>query len=127
MLEAMACGTPVAAFPVDGPLTVLGRKNDAGRCLGGAMHEDLQQACFGAMGVSRHEARARALEFGWAHAALLFETFLVNAWQQQAPPSQRQIPVTKLSSHGPTLSPDRHTHTHAPSSNASAAPTAPCA
>lgn len=79
MVEAMACGTPVAAYPVDGPLEVLGRCNDEGRSLGGAMHRDLPQACFAALAVSRHEARARALDFSWQHATRLFAGFLVPA------------------------------------------------
>ena len=79
MLEAMASGTPVAAYPVDGPLEVLGRRNDAGRSLGGAMHEDLQQACLAGLSVPRHEARARAMEFSWTHAAELFSSYLVPA------------------------------------------------
>jgi glycosyltransferase involved in cell wall biosynthesis len=29
MLESMAAGTPVAAYPVDGPLEVLGRPTEA--------------------------------------------------------------------------------------------------
>jgi glycosyltransferase involved in cell wall biosynthesis len=84
MVEAMATGTPVAAYPVDGPLEVLGRRDEHGRSLGGAMHEDLQQACFSALAVSRHEARARALDFSWPHATALFASFLVPA-RQQAP------------------------------------------
>lgn len=75
MLEAMASGTPVAAYPVDGPLEVLGEPD--GSCHGGVMHEDLKQACYGAMAVPRHEARARALDFSWAYAAQLFERHLV--------------------------------------------------
>lgn len=75
MLEAMASGTPVAAFPVDGPLEVLGKPD--GSCHGGVMHEDLKQACYSAMAVPRHEARVRALDFSWAHAAHLFEGHLV--------------------------------------------------
>ena len=39
MLEAMASGTPVAAYPVTGPIDVLG---DGGA---GAMNEDLREAC----------------------------------------------------------------------------------
>ncbi len=77
MLEAMASGTPVAAFPVDGPLEVLGKQD--GSCHGGVMHQDLKQACYGAMTVPRHEARLRALDFSWAHAAQLFEGHLVLA------------------------------------------------
>jgi glycosyltransferase involved in cell wall biosynthesis len=77
MLEAMASGTPVAAFPVDGPLEVLGKPD--GSCDGGVMHADLRQACFGALAVPRHEARLRALDFSWAQSAQLFETYLVAA------------------------------------------------
>jgi glycosyltransferase involved in cell wall biosynthesis len=80
MVEAMACGTPVAAYPTDGPLTVLARQHpDGGGRLGGAMHEDLQQACLAALAVPRHEARLRAMDFSWAEATALFESFLVRA------------------------------------------------
>jgi len=79
MAEAMACGTPVAAYPVDGPLTVLARQREAGGSMGGCMDEDLQKACFAAMAVPREEARQRALDFSWARAATLFEGFLVRA------------------------------------------------
>jgi glycosyltransferase involved in cell wall biosynthesis len=75
MLEAMATGTPVAAYPVDGPLEVMG--TPAGRCYGGVMHADLQQACYSALVVPRHEARSRALDFTWAHCAQLFARYLV--------------------------------------------------
>ena len=76
MLEAMASGTPVAAYPVDGPLEVLGTPR--GDVHGGVLDEDLWVACQGALAVSRHEARARALQFSWAKAARLFEGSLVN-------------------------------------------------
>ncbi|MFM9901181.1 MAG: glycosyltransferase family 4 protein [Polaromonas sp.] len=75
MLEAMATGTPVAAFPVDGPLEVVGMP-DGSQC-GGVLHADLQIACYNALAVPRHEARARAVTFSWVHAAQLFEGFLV--------------------------------------------------
>jgi glycosyltransferase involved in cell wall biosynthesis len=70
MLEAMACGVPVAAYPVDGPLQVLG---DGGA---GAMREDLGQAWQEALRVPRHQARERAQRFGWARAAELFLSYL---------------------------------------------------
>lgn len=80
MVEALASGTPVAAFPVDGPLEVLGRPSEDGvRSLGGAMDADLQQAAYRALTVPRHEARSRALDFSWAHATRLFAGFLVPA------------------------------------------------
>ena len=80
MLEAMACGTPVAAYPVDGPLQVLGAADGVGGGVrGGVLHDDLQHACLQALAVPRAEARARALDFSWAQAARLFEAHLVPA------------------------------------------------
>lgn len=71
MLEAMACGTPVAAYPAEGPLEVIGSSR------AGVMHEDLKTACVRALSCSRADARARALEFGWEAAARLFASYLV--------------------------------------------------
>lgn len=79
MLEAMACGTPVAAYPEDGPLEVLAaRRHPGGPRLGGALNDDLRVACHEALRMPRHEARARALAFSWAEAARRFEGFLVD-------------------------------------------------
>ena len=58
MLEAMATGTPVAAFPVDGPLEVLGISGSGWQ--GGVLDEDLQHACYRALAVPRTEVSARA-------------------------------------------------------------------
>ena len=91
MLEAMATGTPVAAYPVDGPLEVLGKPD--GSCHGGVMHADLKAACHGALAVPRHEARARALNFSWVQAAQLFEGHLVAA-RGNSPRSSGKIAVT---------------------------------
>jgi glycosyltransferase involved in cell wall biosynthesis len=77
MLEAMACGTPVAAYPVDGPLEVLGQH--LGRAQGGVLDEDLQQACYRALAVPRHAARQRAEAFSWAQASREFLGHLVPA------------------------------------------------
>jgi glycosyltransferase involved in cell wall biosynthesis len=79
MVEAMATGTPVAAFPADGPLEVLGRKNAEGRSLGGAMNPDLQQAAYAALAVPRREARERAMDFSWVQASHMFAGHLVPA------------------------------------------------
>ena len=72
MVEAMATGTPVAAYPVDGPLEVLARTNEEGDCMGGAMHADLRTAVTMALQVPRSQARERALDFSWSEAAALF-------------------------------------------------------
>jgi glycosyltransferase involved in cell wall biosynthesis len=70
MIEAMACGTPVAAFPVPGPLDVL----DAGS---GAMDETLDRAIDGALKLDRARCAARARAFSWAESARQFEAALV--------------------------------------------------
>lgn len=70
LLEALACGTPVAAYPVTGPIDVLG---DGGA---GAMHEDLREACLQALKIDRHHARAWAERFSWAAASAQFAAHL---------------------------------------------------
>lgn len=72
MVEAMSAGTPVAAYPVDGPLEVLARTNEEGDRMGGALHEDLATAVNMALGVTRSEARERALDFSWSEATAMF-------------------------------------------------------
>ena len=62
MVESMACGTPVAAFPVPGPLDVIGDSQ------GGVMHADLREACLLALELSRKLVRRRAEEFSWSAA-----------------------------------------------------------
>jgi glycosyltransferase involved in cell wall biosynthesis len=66
MLEALACGTPVAAYPVAGPLEVLGTSG------AGALANHLQDAWHEALRVPRAVARERARQFGWRQAAELF-------------------------------------------------------
>jgi glycosyltransferase involved in cell wall biosynthesis len=90
MLEAMATGTPVAAYPVDGPLQVLGA--DQGQMLGGVLHEDLRTAAIEALNVPRQQARERALEFGWDAAAQLFLSHLVSVHAEQG----RSLPAVTL-------------------------------
>jgi glycosyltransferase involved in cell wall biosynthesis len=65
-LEAMACGTPVAAFPVTGPLDVIADHPV------GALDEDLRSACLRALDMSRDECRNFALERSWENSARQF-------------------------------------------------------
>jgi glycosyltransferase involved in cell wall biosynthesis len=55
LLEAMACGTPVAAYPVTGPRDVVGSASE-----GAALDPDLRTACLKALTLSRTAARAHA-------------------------------------------------------------------
>ena len=78
MLESMACGTPVAAFPVDGPQEVLSDPlaNDLTQMHGGVLSEDLASASLGALRVSRLKAREHALRYSWGNATSLFLSHL---------------------------------------------------
>ena len=82
MLEAMAAGTPVAAYPVDGPIQVLGQ--DEGCVQGGVLHADLRQAALHALQVPRQQARARAMAFDWDRAVRQFLQHLVPASGERA-------------------------------------------
>jgi glycosyltransferase involved in cell wall biosynthesis len=65
-LEALACGTPVAAFPVTGPLDVIANHPI------GALSEDLGEACIRALGMSREACRNFAIERSWENSARQF-------------------------------------------------------
>ena len=75
MLEAMACGTPVAAYPVDGPLQVLG--DSQGHAHGGVLSEDLTAAVQQCLTMPRMQARERAQTFAWPKTVELFVSYLV--------------------------------------------------
>ncbi|MGA8902127.1 glycosyltransferase family 4 protein [Bradyrhizobium sp.] len=66
LLEALASGTPVAAFPVSGPRDVIGSAPV------GALNEDLAEACRAALRVSRQECLEFATRHTWAASARAF-------------------------------------------------------
>ncbi|WP_316194339.1 glycosyltransferase family 1 protein [Bradyrhizobium sp. SZCCHNRI3052] len=65
-LESLACGTPVAAFPVTGPLDVIADHPI------GAIDWDLRAACLKALTMSRETCRAFALDRSWENSARQF-------------------------------------------------------
>ncbi|HUJ03493.1 MAG TPA: glycosyltransferase, partial [Rhizomicrobium sp.] len=69
LLEALACGLPVAAYPVQGPLDVVGGEAVA------ALHEDLAVACARALEIPSEACRAYALTRSWRACT---EQFLAN-------------------------------------------------
>lgn len=66
LLEALACGVPVAAYPVMGPLDVIG---DTGA---GVLSENLQEAAEAALDIPRDHCRIIALNYTWAASAQQF-------------------------------------------------------
>ncbi len=73
ILEALACGTPVAAYPVTGPLDVLA---DAEGMIG-ALDEDLRAAALLALKADRAACRAHAERYGWRASAEAFLSHLM--------------------------------------------------
>ena len=73
MLEAMACGTPVAAFPVTGPIDVVTSGLD------GVLDDDLAKAAIAALEIDREACRRTALQRSWQRASAEFLSHLVRA------------------------------------------------
>lgn len=66
LLEALASGLPIAAFPVSGPLDVIG----SSRC--GVLDRDLRHAALAALEIPSERCRAYALHFTWENSARQF-------------------------------------------------------
>jgi glycosyltransferase involved in cell wall biosynthesis len=66
MLEAMACGVPIAAYPVTGPIDVV-RNN-----LTGCLHDDLKTAAENALKLDPKNCIAQAAECTWNKASMMF-------------------------------------------------------
>ncbi|MGV6801683.1 MAG: glycosyltransferase family 4 protein [bacterium] len=68
-VEALACGVPVAAYPVRGPLEIL-KEAPAGA---GCLDEELKKACLTALeNRNPEECRAHAMNFSWEAGAKQF-------------------------------------------------------
>jgi len=72
MIEAMACGTPVAAYPCQGPLDVI----DEG--VTGCMNEDLKQAVKDSLMLNRQKVWEGSGRWTWERAWEIFRDNLVK-------------------------------------------------
>jgi hypothetical protein len=91
MVESMACGTPVAAFPVPGPIDVIGDS------AGGVMHCDLREACLQALELPRDLVRKRAEHFSWSAATdQLLAALQIIPRRDAAPTGQSRQATTQV-------------------------------
>ena len=103
LLEALACGLPIAAYPVSGPLDVIGNSR------AGALDRDLGQACRRALTLTAQDAREHALRFSWEESARQFLDNIGEARRVSGCPdlrSERQTGRTQPAAYkGPVRAP----------------------
>jgi glycosyltransferase involved in cell wall biosynthesis len=85
LVEALASGLPVAAYPAAGPLDVIGGSG------AGVLSEDLAAAALAALAIPREAARQHSLQFTWRRSA---EQFLAHLGA--APPDAAAAPAREL-------------------------------
>ena len=71
MIEAMACGTPVAAYPCQGPLDVV----DHG--ITGFLRDNLKQAITECLTLDRYTVEKHSLKYSWDKAWEIFKNNLI--------------------------------------------------
>jgi len=92
LLEAMASGLPVAAYPVTGPLDILDGSPAGSLC------ETLEEAVENALTLSPDDCRAHALTFSWSEATEQFLAHLRNPAVLPANGQRAGLSQTPLSS-----------------------------
>jgi glycosyltransferase involved in cell wall biosynthesis len=88
-LEALACGTPVAAFPVTGPKDVIADHPI------GAIDTDLRSAALRALTMSREACRSFALSRSWENSARQFIGNLTALQPSRALRPMRRAPAAR--------------------------------
>lgn len=89
ILEAMASGLPIAAFPVTGPIDLVSPGQS------GVLSEDLAAAVRGALALDRSKVRAHAMGYSWQTTARMF---LSNLEAARRDTEARRVPADELPS-----------------------------
>ncbi|WP_310497925.1 glycosyltransferase family 1 protein [Sandarakinorhabdus sp.] len=96
MIEALACGTPVAGYPVAGPLDIIGPQGRGASGTGppvGAVDDDLGAAMVNALSARRVDCAKAGALFSWDHSCDQFLAALAGAQPVPVPePLQNPVP-----------------------------------
>ncbi|MDD5577740.1 MAG: glycosyltransferase family 1 protein [Methylobacter sp.] len=85
LLEALASGLPVAAFPVNGPIDVI-TSDKVGR-----LDEDLKKAIAEALKLDARDCRNYALNYSWTYCTEQFFNNLVSASEGSKQPASKSV------------------------------------
>lgn len=85
IIEAMATGTPVAAYPVTGPIDIVPGSG------GGILHEDLKTACLECLKLSREDAARHAQNYSWEAVSQTFFDYLTPEYEPVARKRWRRL------------------------------------
>ncbi len=85
IIEAMATGTPVAAYPVSGPIDIIPGSQ------AGIVNDDLKTACEQALQLSREAAREHALGYSWEAVSDVFFDYLTPEYRPKSRKRWRRI------------------------------------
>ncbi|MBL8580988.1 MAG: glycosyltransferase family 1 protein [Rhizobiaceae bacterium] len=86
LLEALASGLPVAAYPVTGPADVLADGQ------GGVLSHDLREAALAALRIPRAACRQKALGYDWDQCARMFLDLVKTAYARDLQPDAASFP-----------------------------------
>jgi len=78
IIEAMATGTPVAAYPVTGPIDIIPDSQ------AGIVSDDLKEACLKALELSREDAAKHAQNYSWEAVSETFFSLLTPEYEPTA-------------------------------------------
>jgi glycosyltransferase involved in cell wall biosynthesis len=85
IIEAIATGTPVAGYPVSGPIDIIPGSH------AGAVNEDLRTACLQAIEMKREDAVSHAQNYGWDAVSDVFFNYLTPEYTPQSRKRWRRV------------------------------------
>lgn len=85
IIESMASGTPVAGYPVSGPIDIIPGSR------AGSINEDLKTACLEALDMSRHACVAHAQNYSWDAVSEVFYDYLTPEYTPLARKRWRRV------------------------------------